>query len=370
MLLTPLKPTLEAAFRDVGASDARYRIAAAERLGEVGLVRSADEGVAADGYRARREIPGEVSEEHRRAHDALVALLGDRVAGVRGAAAESLGRLLLDREEEVRRNAARRLRTLEEGESSPGVRQAAIGAAADLWPSTLEWLEPFVEDDDPALRYEAARALLQHAPTRAEELLAPRLSSEADSDIRRAIAQGFGERGQLGEDGRAALRELLALAREDYELALEAAIALAHLGEAEAEPLLVHALETRRGDGYDVARSLGQIATARGRDALHSRGRGFFTSSFIKLACGAALAKLDDHRGDAILGKLLRSRNEAQIHAIHAVGKLDRRELLPELLRLAAQNPRNWAERDALVDALESFRDDERVPPAILALAG
>jgi len=162
----------------------------------------------------------------------LAALLGDRDARVRHAAAEGLTRCATP---EIRNEIVAALRL----EKDPAVREALIGAlGAAGGPESVAALEPLLGHDDPAVRFAAVRAL---GRTRAADALAPlvRLLAEPSREVQGAALLALGDLG----DPRAAEPVAERLGVMDGDIRLTAALALRDLGTTRVVEYLVRALD-------------------------------------------------------------------------------------------------------------------------------
>ncbi|MEM1418247.1 MAG: HEAT repeat domain-containing protein, partial [Myxococcota bacterium] len=162
MLLTPLRPTFEAALRDARAEDPRFRLAAARVLGEAPEDRRSD------------------------ARAALEALLGDALGPVRAATLDALADL---GDPEAVAAAEAHL-----DDEHADVRQAAVRALAALAADPAAALVPLVDDPRPEMRLLALVGLVAHAPDVAAERL-PAHVADPDPEVRLAAARGLGELG-------------------------------------------------------------------------------------------------------------------------------------------------------------------------------
>lgn len=318
MLLPPLPPNFDAALRDSGARDGKWRLAAAHRLA------APPEGREGDACRG------------------LVRLANDELGPIRAAALRSLESLGDPRGLAV---AKRRM-----DDEHDAVRQAALRAAAAIDDDALEWLPAMAQDPRPEMRAQAVLAVAELAGgEQALPVLREALADE-DSRVRGAAAIAVGELG-LGD-----LDDTLAGMLDDApEVAFAAAAALAELGDERGEPVLIAALRDRDA-GLDAAEALGEIATEAGLEALAYTAQRTFAPLLLKAAAGAALAKRGDARGEPALGRVLSAwRADGRDYAVHAVGELGLEGLVPALVGLAERL--RGADPRVLADALERFAE-------------
>lgn len=275
MYLTPLRPSLQAALRDIEHADARVRIQAAEALGAVGGADPVERDAAAAALRAR---------------------LGDRSPDVRYVAALGLGELkdatavplVLDRLEE---------------ESDPLARQALLIALGNIGDRTAApAVHAALAEGSADVRFQATSVLVQLDPEAAGPPLRGALE-DPDAEVRGAAAAA------LGDLGAAAYADALTELLEDPvpSVALEAALALARGADRRGTAVLVEALG--RSDVHLLAaeglyRAPDPGASASLRAAL-SR---WFAPDLLKVWAAAALARLGDATGRAALVRLLRKR--------------------------------------------------------------
>ncbi len=321
MFLPPLAPTFEAALRDIAARDPRFRLAAAERLAQ--------------------PDPGREAE----AVEALRTLTRDSLGPIRQAAVTALGLLGATGVSEL-------IHACFDDEHAE-VRQAAVTAAAAL-DDERSWLVPLLDDPRPEMRYQAVRALATHEPERAPDL-EPRLH-DGDARVASAAARALGE---LAPDVPSAARDDLTGALGRPEVAFAAAVALAQLGDARGEPVLVRALADRLL-ALEAVEALARVASPAALDALAAHGGRLFAPLIVRAAIGAALARRGDRRGESVLARVLDAwRADGRDYAVHAVGELHLEALLPSLLRLARRL--RGADPVTLVHSLRAFdRDDAR----------
>ncbi|HEV8237757.1 MAG TPA: M56 family metallopeptidase [Thermoanaerobaculia bacterium] len=188
---------------------------------------------------------------------ALIGALGDEDAGVRAAAAQSLGNrretaavpalvaAVRDPEAAVRANAVEALAEMHDSRAFPGF-IAALG------------------DDNPHVRKMAVEAVGEHQVREA----APRLVAllqDGDADVRQHAAQALGELRHVA--AAPALAALLADRQPDVRRA--AASALGELGLEQAPPQLLDALRDPAADvRQEAAQAVGEMRDARAVPAL------------------------------------------------------------------------------------------------------
>ena len=315
MFLPPLAPNFDAALRDAGSRDARFRMAAAERL-------------------ATPE-PGREDE----ALKALRRLADDPLGPIREAALTGVG--FLGDPSDLALLEAR----FDDGHVA--VRQAAVRAAARI-EADPSWLLPLLDDPREEMRFQAVDALAVHLPELAEAHLLP-LLDDPDARVGSAAARALGA---LEAHGAA---DALA-AKLDGPLAFDAAVALAELGDARGEPSLVRALADRQL-ALDATEALGLVATDAGRDALARTAERFFAPLLLRAAAGAALARRGDARSVAALDRVLRAwRADGRDYAVHAAGELGLADLVPALARLVRRL--RGADPGVLAAALEALAEE------------
>ncbi len=191
MLLPPLRPTFEAALRDVHATAPRFRVDAATRLGDP------PDSMIADALAGLRTLVTDAAPEVRRAALVSIALVGEPTD--RALAQRAVG----DVHPDVRRTALAAFHALALDDALPEVR-VALGSACE------------------ALRAEAVSILASSEEPQDAERLAARLRDD-DADVRAVAALALSRR----KDERV-VPALVALLRTPY--ALDAAVSLSRVG--------------------------------------------------------------------------------------------------------------------------------------------
>ena len=213
-MIPPLRPTFDAALRDVRASQPRFRRAAAGRLAEPPAGRESE---AAEGLRAlARDPDGEV----------------------RSLAFESIGLLQVVDAEEVL--------LLGFDDRYPPARQAAVMALAQIDPERAsDSIAPLLTDPRPEMRFSALWALSMLGPRHAARIAAA--LDDRDPEVRLAAAQC------LGELGVSELADRLAPVLDDPDKSVEFGVAttLASLGDPRGAPLLRAALRVPAPGGTE-----------------------------------------------------------------------------------------------------------------------
>jgi Zn-dependent protease with chaperone function/uncharacterized protein (DUF2336 family) len=248
-----------------------------------------------------------ISNHHGRGHggsatsadpatvDALVKALKDADAGVREAAAESLGRLSDARAEDGLMAAV--------SDSDAKVRAAAVEALAQLQDSrSIPAFTKALKDSSPAVRRAAAEALaqLEDAPQTVE----PLVGALQDSDVHVRLAAVEGLAARRDKRALAALGSLLK--DSSAEVRAAAAGALGEMRDASAVPALTAAL---KDDNEQVraqaVRGLGNLgspkATAALVEATHDR------SPEVRSQAAAALAESHDASSSAVVVNALKA---------------------------------------------------------------
>ena len=298
--------TVEAALRDLAASDPRARARAAERLG---------------------------STDDPRAESALLRSADDPVGPVRYAALLSLSELGPTTLEAVTSATAR----LDDGEQpcreAAAIALGSIGQAAALAPSSAstkevqakawEALAGAFEGPRPELRFQAVASLAELNLVAALPYV-ERALADPDAKIRTQAAAILGD--SFGEDLTASTTQPLpdapswvttALLRltgdSTVEVSREAALSLARLGDPAAIPTLVSMVARGREVALDAATALAIVArrhrqrTPLPADELAGRLGRFRADPLVQVRLAEALAWQGDGRARAHLERLSRT---------------------------------------------------------------
>ncbi|MBX3252084.1 MAG: HEAT repeat domain-containing protein [Myxococcales bacterium] len=377
MFLPPLAPTFDAALRDAASQNAKFRLAAAERLADAPSGRE-DEAKAA-----------------------LRRLADDPLGPIRQAAVTGLG-ALGDADASALLHAR-----FDDGHVE--VRQAAVTAASRV-DADVTWLLDLLDDPRPELRYQAIRGLVERLPTHAPRLVA-RLKDEDDrvaSAAARALAElladpevepmlpspnarpdrparahdatrdgatrdgatrdgatrdGATRDGATRDDAarddaaRSEVLDALAEASEREGVAFAAAVALALLGDPRGEPALIRALD-ERATVLEAVEALGEIAGPAGVQALRALASRRMLPLLLRAAVGAALARRGEADGATELAKVLEAwRADGRDYAVHAAGVLRLEALVPTLVGLSQRL--RGADPVTLAHTLRVFADRE-----------
>lgn len=330
-LIPPLRPTFDAALRDVQARGSRFRLAAAARLAEP---------------------PPERADA---ALEGLLSLAHDPVGEIRRLAFESLG--------ELRDTAALPVLVAGFDDRDPSARQAAVQAAVRVAPGEAkDVIEPLLDDIRADMRFQAVVALAQLNVT--PDVIAGRLT-DTDAEVRAITARSLGVL-----DAR---RHADAVARLVHDPSpgtrFEATLTLAGFGDRRAIEPLRRALQ-HRDTMFEAATALGELKATEAREELAQLAGRRFISPILRAAAAGALLQLGDPRGVDALRAILRSwRIEARSFAAGLVGELEVTELLDDLIALARSRRRYdvgtmkaslacFAGKSAAADkALESLAD-------------
>ncbi len=326
-------------------------------------------------------------EERRSLGDGrLAALLDDRDAEIRGAAARALGRIgygealpallatLEDGDATVRREAVFALGLLGDASARDGVRRIA-GSNAPLelrveairalgrlsGEGAAEALLPFLADPDPALRAEAAVALAATADSVAAVNLRP-LLADADAAVRASAAWAAGR--LKARDLAEPVRGLLADASPDVRLAAGKAV-----GDIE-DTGAIPALETILSDPDWRVRANAAVALGRTKSLDAIPGLGILAKDpnvHVRAAAGAALESIPYHykRDDLAFALLKDAEPEVRgsVLAMFGVGQEDRTSSVQEHF-LACGDKSPYVVRRAY----ESFAEASRRMPDGLPL--
>jgi len=275
--------------------------------------------------------------------DALVKALKDPDAGVREAAAESLGRLADARALDGLLAAA--------SDSDAKVRAAVVEALAALQEArAIPVLAKALKDSSPAVRREAAEALsrLDEAP----EAVEPLVSALQDTDVhvRLAAVQGLAAR----KDKRA-LAALAGLAKDSSaEVRAAAVCALGELQDASSIPALTSALKDENEQVREQAvRALGNLGSPKAIPALVEATKD--RSADVRSGAASALAELHDAANSpqvvsALKALLDDSSSEVREQAINALSEIRDAGALQALI--AAMQSKDPVVRKAAAAAL------------------
>jgi HEAT repeat protein len=328
VFLTPLTPTPEAALRDVHATRAEFRVAAARALGMV-------DDSHADGARA-----------------GLRQLLGDVDARVRLEALRALRQLV---DVSLLPDAMAQL-----GDPVPAVRAAALLTAEALGCDEAA-LVACVTPPDPPLQIAALEALVARAgdgpasagPYRSLTSGSPALDAatlhalaDESEEVRATAAAALAALG-----ARHHLDALAGRLTDTPRVRSSVALALADLGDSRGVPALIEDLT--RGS-FEAAEALGTLGVEAAREPLAATAARLFTPLLTKAAAGAALIRLGDPRGEDALRSVLRAfRPDGRPYAVVQVMQLKLAALRPELEELLVR-PRG-VDKVLLRDALAAL---------------
>lgn len=260
--------SFDAALRDLGATDFRARVAAADALGDV---------------------PDEA--DRPRAAQALHAALGDARFEVRRSAALSLGEL--GGAADIDALAARL------GDDHAQVRQAAAIALGRLGDErAFAPLTEALREGPPDVRFQAAPSLVEIDAERAYEPLVAALR-DGDAEVRGSAAGALGVVG----DRRAAgwIAELL----EDRapETRFEAACALARLHDERALDPLCGWLDKDTEHAFAAVEMLEELGVARAAPALARVARKLLAPRALRVRAAGAALLLDPSGGEAAFAR-------------------------------------------------------------------
>ena len=295
-MIPPLAPTFDAALRDVRAQQARFRGAAAARLGDPPAGRR-NEAVAG-----------------------LLVLAEDADGAVRQAAFESLGIV------EAIEGLSVLLAAFDD--PHPGARQAAVLATGRVAPDEgADAVARLLNDPRPEMRFSAVWTLSSIGEEHVNRIT---LSlRDDDEEVRLLAAQCLGD--LEATESADAVAQLL----DDPSDAVRfgAAAALASLGDARGAPTLRDSL-ARPDRAFPAAIGLGDLRDRNSADALLRLARHRWRSPILRAAAARALVRLGDPEGARIIRKLVRSwRIEARQYAVQLVGELELTTLVPDLAR-------------------------------------
>ncbi len=303
LFLPPLRPNLEAALRDVTSTNVRARSAAAEALGD------AREG------------------ERDRARAALEKLASDAEPEIRVMALAGLGRI---------GDPAALDAVLPRFDDEIGtVREVAVIAAAQLRdPRALPRIRRAMADERPEVRFQAVISLAELEGEDARvALFAALVDDDAHVRANAAIALATLEADEPTADRLAKL-----LKDPDATVRLEVALALAKHGDARAAKELGRHLDDDRA--FEAIEAIAALGARDRADDLAKVARAFLKPLEVKAAAAAALARLGDPRGVAVLRDIARAfRSDGRTYVAEAIGMLGLVELTDELVALA-ERPR------------------------------
>jgi HEAT repeat protein len=299
LFLPQLRPTIDAALRDVRAASPRARAAAADVLSEV-----------ADDDRAR-------------ACEALIALASDTEADVRFASLAAIGRLgdptVLDAvlprfDDEV-----------------AIVREAAVIAAGRLGDRRASSrVRRALSDERAEVRFQAVRSLADLEGADASVALYPAL---ADDDPRVRANTAIALR-TLDDDPATADRVAKLLKDRDAEVRREAALTLAVREDRRAIPELGKHLDDE--EAFEIVVAIVVLDARELADDLAKLARSFFKPLELKAAAAAALARFGDPRGVPVLRDVLNAfRPDGRTYVAESIGLLGLVELADDLAKLA-----------------------------------
>lgn len=269
-LLPPLKPTVEAALRDVHAKGRDFRLAAAVALGDA---------------------PDSKKDDARRG---LLKLVQDSDPLVRRAALRSLGAypgpdLLINAERAI-------------GDPDPRVVDAAFELLGAIGEPALERLSAILSGGEASRRILAARALVEAAPELARDRFLALFPDAEDPTFSAALALALGDL----KETRAIPKLLDALRTPGLELRESAALALADLGRAEGATLLIARLE-RREAIEETLLALGKLKVPEAIPALRAVASKRFSPGLRRSLALGALAALGDEASLESLRRGLRA---------------------------------------------------------------
>ncbi|MCB9658540.1 MAG: HEAT repeat domain-containing protein [Sandaracinaceae bacterium] len=336
MFLTPLTPTPEAALRDVHATRAEFRVAAARALGNVPAEHLA---AALEGLRTLcRDTDARVRLEAL----AALGLVGD---------ATVLPDVLAQRQD-----------------PAPAVRATALLTAGALGCDEAVLVES-VTRADPPLQIAGLEALAQrvagesgargdapepcHSATSGARQASPtalHATLRALDDVSEAV-RATAAAALAALDARSATDALAGRLTDVPRVRASAALALADLGDSRGVPVLIEQLA--RGS-FEAAEALGTLGVDAAREPLAASAGRLFTPLLTKAAAGAALIRLGDPRGEDALRAVLKAfRPDGRPYAVTQVMQLKLSGLRPELEALV-KRPRG-VDLDLLRDALSAL---------------
>ena len=334
--LAPLPRHLEAALRDTAASKVDVRRSAVRDLGRLAASEAARPAAIAELSRLLR-------------HDADADVRADAALALADAdAREQLASLV-----EAAEDAHARVRQM------VLVALGELGTAGDE--RTLGVIERALDDQAPALRYQALIALDRLRGVAATEAVAT-ATRDPDPQVRYIALRILDERWvEEGKDipASAAVRVRALLRDERSEVRLAAAILLARLGDPAGSNEIVAAVNGRsRGvefeDEQAAVKLAGQLRLAEARPGLERRALGWFGISLDPCAYQArvALARLGDPRAiEAIVRGLRAWSRDARTLAVAAAGEagLEQTRTIIEAMRGDVRSAEPHAVEEALV---------------------
>jgi HEAT repeat protein len=324
LFFSPLRPTFEAALRDVGASDAKMRALAAERLADLR---------GSDG----------IEDALGRAVEGLTRLGDDADSTVRTMALAGLGRLKDPRPIELV------LARFSDAEGS--VREAAVMAAGEIGGERArEALRRAVGDERPDVRFQAVAAYAAVAGEDARPALAVALGDD-DPLVRASAVESLATLGP-SEDARTRIARLL----QDREPAVvdEAALALGQLGDARAVPHLARLASGPRG--FEAMALLGDLRATEAADELDRLAGAMLKPLLVKAAAATALMRMGDPRGEPYFRQAFEAwRDDARTYCVDVIGELALGAYGDAVARLV-ERPRG-AEPASVVRTLHRLRD-------------
>lgn len=255
-LLPPLKPTIEAALRDVNAKGKDFRLAAARVLGDA------------------------PESQQLEAREGLLTLSNDPEPLIRRAALSSLGAFP---GEDLLPHAENAI-----GDPDPRVVDAAFELMAAIGEPAVERLGAILSVGEASRRFLAARALVSAAPSIARDRFL-QLFPDDDPELSAALALAFGD---LGE-ARAIPKLVEALGSKNIELRESAALALADLGQREGAAILIARLE-RRESIEETILALGRIRAPESAPALRLIAKKRLSPALRRSLALGALAALGE----------------------------------------------------------------------------
>lgn len=327
-MIPPLTPNFDAALRDVGAKDPRFRVAAATRLAE----------------------PPEQGRDA--AVRGLLRLAEDSAGMVRERAYESLGLL----------GATDALPLLVQAfeDSHLGARQAAVLAVVRISPDQgTEAVAALLDDSRPEMRFASIWTLSSlgraYAPALVKGL------GDKDEEVRLVALQCLSE--LEASEHADAMAQLLNDPLDAVRFG--AACALAALGDARGAATLRAALRSPEL-AFPAAVGLGDLADQESLDELRRLARHRWRSPILRAAAARALVRLGDPLGADVIRRLVGSwRIEARQYAVELVGELRLISLLPDVARAFKRSRKD--ERPVYAATLERLAPLSSEASALLA---